>query len=113
MKNVKLSELKTLQKFQKYSWLKQDKELLYESLVSNGYDTKKGKIKITYDKYIVDGHHRHYLLCKIHNGDYKIDVVRLPFNRLLYVSVLFLGSIIFLPLLFVYYILWKIYYEYC
>jgi hypothetical protein len=112
MKNVKLNELKTLQKLQKYSWFKKDKELLYNSVVSNGYDIKKGKIKITYDNYIIDGHHRYYLLSKIHDGDYKVDVVKLPFNRSMYVGVLFLISIIFLPVLFVYYILLKIYYGY-
>lgn len=110
MRSVKLNELKPLQNNQQYSWFKENKKSLYDSLVSEGYDTKKGRIKVTYDNYIVDGHHRHFLLNKIHGNDFNVDVIKLPFNRKMYVSVLYGISIMILPILFIYYILWKIYY---
>lgn len=110
MKNVKLNDLKPLEQNQRYFWFKENKKSLYESLLNNGYNVKKGRIKITYDNYIIDGHHRHFLLNKMYGGDFNVDVIRLPFNRKIYVSVLFGVSILILPILFIYYIILRIYY---
>lgn len=110
MRNVKLKELKPLTKNPHYSWYEPRKRLLYDSLVENGYVKKKGVIKVTYDNYIIDGHHRHYILSKFYGDEYVIEILRIPINRKIYVGFLYLLTIIFIPFLLIYYIITKVFY---
>jgi hypothetical protein len=104
MAKVKLKELKTLKTNQPYFWNKSNRKSLYDDLKENGLNTKKGNIKVTFDNHIIDGHHRHKILMEIYGEDYEIKVIKFPFPKFLYISLLYTILVLSIPILLVVYV---------
>jgi len=100
MIKVKLSELKTINDRQVYYWEK--KEKLINDVYLNGFDYKKGCIKITSDFYIIDGHHRCRILGDKFGTDYEVYVKQLIINRFVYIFILSSVLILLSPLIIIY-----------
>lgn len=107
MVEVKLSDLKTINKDQKYYWSKPDKIELIDSVNTNGFDSEKSVISVSNDYYIIDGHHRCEILSDMYGPDHKIFVKKYFFSRTMYI--LTLSSILLLlsPIIIIIYILKK------
>lgn len=98
MVKKRIKELKTLYKKPSYRFDENPEKYLKISndIEKNGFDYEKSKILITSDNFIINGHHRHYILKSIYDDDYLINVRQLPINRLTY---LISTNIIFIPTL--------------
>ena len=107
MIEVKLSDLKTINKDQKYYWSKPDKIELIDSITENGFDSEKSIITISNDFYIIDGHHRCDILMNMYGPDYKIFVKKYFFNRKTYIITLSSILILLSPIIIIVYILKK------
>lgn len=94
---VKLSDLKTINNDQLYYWVK--KEKLIKDIKLNGFDYKKGVIKISSDFYIIDGHHRCKILGEMFSYDYEVYVKQIKINRKTYIIILSSILILLSPLI--------------
>ena len=105
MVEKRLKDLKTLYKNPAYQFGKNTDryEKIYNDIKNNGYDYKKSKITVSSDNFIINGHHRHYMLKSIFNDEYVIKVRQVPINRLTYLisyNILFIVIFPFFLLLF-------------
>lgn len=102
---VKLKDLKTINKNQLYYWGEPKKIKLIEDIKESGFDSKKSVIKVTKDNYIIDGHHRCKILTDMFGGEHKVIVKRYFYSRKLYVFVVSIILIILSPIIIMNYIL--------
>jgi hypothetical protein len=105
MVEKRLKDLKTLYKKPGYNFLSDSIRYgkIYNDIKNNGYDYKKSKIIVSSDNFIINGHHRHYILKSIYNDDYVIKVIKVPINRLTYLvfyNILFISVLPIILLLF-------------
>lgn len=107
MVEVKLSDLRTINKDQKYYWSKPDKIELIDSINTNGFDGEKSVITISNDYYIIDGHHRCEILKDMYGPDYKILVKKYFFSRTTYIITLSTILLLLSPIIIIVYILKK------
>lgn len=109
MVEKRLKDLKTLYKKQSYRFESQPEKYLkiQKNIEKNGFDYKVSKIWISSDDYIIDGHHRHYILKSIYSDDYTINVIKIPINRIM---MLILWNILFIltvPILIPFFLIGK------
>ena len=70
---LKLGEIKSLKKTE----YKETKKVELMGSLTEGFDYSKSVIVVTSDNYIVDGFHRHKIMCDIHDLDYEIYVKKI------------------------------------
>ena len=99
---IKLSKLKTINTNQIYYWGNKEKKDLITNIRINGFDSKKGVIKISKDYYIIDGHHRCKILGEMFGYDYEVNVKQINISRKTYVIILSLILILLSPLILIY-----------
>jgi hypothetical protein len=90
---LKLSEIKSEKKSE---FRVNEKPELFNSL-TYGFDYDKSIIVVTSDNYIVDGFHRHKIMCDIYGLDYEIYVKKIILNRFFYIKIVLFFMMIISP----------------
>jgi len=90
---LKLSEIKSEKKSE---FRVNEKPELFNSL-TYGFDYDKSIIVVTSDNYIVDGFHRHKIMCDIYGLDYEIYVKKIILNRFFYIKMVLFFMMIISP----------------
>jgi len=99
---VKLSKLKTINTNQIYYWGGKEKKDLIKDIRINGFDSKKGVIKISKDYYIIDGHHRCKILGDMFGYGYEVNVKQINISRKTYIVILSSILVLLSPLILSY-----------
>lgn len=90
---VKLGDIKSAKK----SDFKMTDKVELMSSLTNGFDYSKSVIVVTSDNYIVDGFHRHKIMCDIYGLNYEIYVKRILLNRFFYIKIILFFLMIISP----------------